>query len=315
MSCSSAARRTTGRPAGAASTARSVWSHRSSPGILFCGMPALGRELRRDHGEQPGVHGEPEAGGRDRRRQQLRRARRPTRSPLRWATSEALAAIAVERPRLDLEPERRREPNRPDHPERVLAEPGRRVADGPQAPSRQVVEPGERVGQAMSRRPASSPTAGPPQAIALTVKSRRARSASRSAPKATRCGRRKSAYSCSVRNGVISNTSCPRRTATVPNRFSYTDPWNSGEDLVRQRVRGEVPVRRPPVEERVAQRAADDVGRVPARAELVDERDHPGRQRGGEPAGRGLEVRGAHAGLSRGRQEQVGPARARCEGR
>ena len=55
MSWTSAASRTTGRPAGAASTERSVWSHRSSPGDLVLGDPALRCQLRRDPGEQPGV--------------------------------------------------------------------------------------------------------------------------------------------------------------------------------------------------------------------------------------------------------------------
>ena len=68
-----------------------------------------------------------------------------------------------------------------------------RVADGPQDPRVEVVEPAERVEQRrVSRRPGRVP-----RRCALTVKSRRARSAVMSSPNSTRCGRRKSAYSCS----------------------------------------------------------------------------------------------------------------------
>ena len=112
------------------------------------------------------------------------------RSPDRWATSSASRLDAGQRRRLDVEPERRRQPDGPDHPERVLLEPrcrGSPTARRTRAPAvgRPVVrvhEPG-RAGRV--RRA--------PQAIALQVKSRRARSASIVSPNSTRCGRRKSA--------------------------------------------------------------------------------------------------------------------------
>ena len=66
-----------------------------------------------------------------------------------------------------------------------------------------------------------------PHAMAFTVKSRRARSARMSSPNSIRCGRRKSAYSCSLRKVVTWSTSVPRRTPTVPKAFSYTAPGNS----------------------------------------------------------------------------------------
>ena len=51
------------------------------------------------------------------------------RSPDRWPTSSARAWIPASVAASTAEPERRREPDGPDHPERVLLEPGARVAD------------------------------------------------------------------------------------------------------------------------------------------------------------------------------------------
>ena len=48
-----------------------MWSHRSSPGTLFWGMPALRGEVRRDRREQAGVAQQPEPDRRRRRAEQL----------------------------------------------------------------------------------------------------------------------------------------------------------------------------------------------------------------------------------------------------
>jgi len=82
-------------------------------------------------------------------------------------------------------------------------------------------DPGVRSTRAFrSRMPPNGSTIsseGSRTATALTVKSRRARSASSDRPYATRAGLRDSGRYCSLRYVVISQTRLPRRRPTVPN--------------------------------------------------------------------------------------------------
>ena len=149
---------------------------------------ALRGELRRDRGEQARVGHQPEPDRRPLARPAACAARSRSARPTGGATSSAVAAIAGQRRRLDRRsraspPVGRRGPSaaRP----RRSASPGRRRpgASGPRG------RPGRRAG----RRGRGAPPGSAPQAIALTVKSRRARSSSIESPNSTRCGRRKSA--------------------------------------------------------------------------------------------------------------------------
>ena len=93
---------------------------------------ALRGELRRDDREQPGLgsarRSPTDGRGAARRRIELRA------DPLaREVVDErGVGADRVQRRGLDLDVERRREPHRPEHAQRVLAEPGAGVADRPQ---------------------------------------------------------------------------------------------------------------------------------------------------------------------------------------
>ena len=73
------------------------------------------------------------------------------RSPDRWATSGARAWIAASVARVELEPERRGEPDGADHPQRILLEPGLRLADGAQDPRGDVGPAAERVDECTAR--------------------------------------------------------------------------------------------------------------------------------------------------------------------
>ena len=252
-------------PRGAASTERRVWSQRSSPAILFCGTPRCAASSGAMTASRPvssASRSPTEGRGASRRRM----SSAPIRSPERCADQRGVGGDRGQRRGLDLELERGREPHRADHPQRVLAEPGAGVADRPQDAAPEVGDAVERVddrgfGPRSGRRAGAGVAGSRPHAIALTVKSRRARSSRCRRRTRRRCGRRKSAYSCSLRNVVISRTSPSRRTATVPNAFSYTAPGNSCEHPVGSRVGREVPVLGRSAEQRVTHRAADDVRR------------------------------------------------------
>ena len=174
----SAASRTIGRSAGAASTARSVWSQRSSPATLFWATPRCAASSGEMRSSIP-------VSAASRRPTDGRSAvisfssSRAIRSPDRWRTSAA-CSDRLERRGLDGEAQRCGEADRTDHPERVLREPtdrDRRPREGGGPRDR----PARRTGR--PARPAASPgRRGPPQAIALIVKSRRERS-TRSCPR------------------------------------------------------------------------------------------------------------------------------------
>ena len=114
------------------------------------------------------------------------------RSPDRWPTSDDRAWIPASVAASTPKPERRGQADRPDHPQRILLEPGPRVADGAQDAGRGVGAAAVRVHEDRALA-VGRPAGVAPQAIALTVKSRRARSDSMVSPNSTRCGRRKSA--------------------------------------------------------------------------------------------------------------------------
>ena len=136
---------------------RSVWSHRSSPGILFWAMPALRGEVRRDRREEarsrPAAAARPTAIG----AASSLSSSAAIRSPDRWATSSARAWIPASVARLDPEPEGRREADGADHPQGVLLEPGARLADGAQDARRGVGAPAVRIDEAPAARPAARP--------------------------------------------------------------------------------------------------------------------------------------------------------------
>ncbi len=137
MSWRRAAIRTTGRSARAASTVRTVWSQRSSPGTLFWGMPRWAASS----GEiQPRQTGRLERSQPERRH---RRGKEPVElggDPLAREVLDELRPTAHrgEGRRLDRELQGRGEARRPDHPQGILAEPRVRIADRPEDPQGEV---------------------------------------------------------------------------------------------------------------------------------------------------------------------------------
>ena len=209
-----------------------VWSHRSSPGTLFWATPRCAASSGTMTREQPASVQRAEPDRRPRRPQELPRA--PPRPARRTGVPRggALDADRGQRRRLDREVERR---PRAGRPAASAGRPRRSACAG--SPT------ARRTRRSTSSRPPNGSTSAlvprrraPPQAIALTVKSRRARSTSTRSPNSTRWGRRKSAYSWSrpegrdldVHRGPSSEPDRRLRlrppgstpTATVPNAFS-----------------------------------------------------------------------------------------------
>ena len=215
MSWTRAASRTTGRLAGAASTVRSVWSQRSSPGTLFWGIPRWAARSGAITASSP-------VSSASRRPMDGRGAASsfsssaPIRSPDRWATSPALARIAASVSGSIVEPQGGRQPHGPDHAQRVLAEARLRVADRAQ----EAAAAGPR--RRRTGPPGRSAVVGrrPPQAMALTVKSRRARSATTSVAELHPVRPAEVGVVVLAAERRDLETSSSRRTATVPNRFS-----------------------------------------------------------------------------------------------
>ena len=236
-------------------------------GHLVLRHAALGRELRRDRGEEPGVGHQPEPDRRTRRPQQLPELGR-----------DPLAGQVDGKPRTGLDPGQRRgldrevvgrrEPDRPDHPERVLLEPDPRLTDGPQrsglevAPA--VVGIDQRRGHARDRSPGHRVDR---EVAAREVELDRVAELDR------------------VRTAEVAVlVVAPERRDRIevgaganghrPERVLVDRPGEQLEEPVRPGVRGEIPVVRRPTEERVPNRPADDVGRATGRPEgpqqLVD---------------------------------------------
>ena len=142
---------------------------------LVLGDPALRGELRRDRREEPGVAQRAAARPTAPVAASSLSSSAPMRSPERCATSSARRLRSRRAsPGSIAEVEGRREPDGADHPQRVLVEPRardrrRRAGAGPD-----VERAAERVDERCGRRR----PVGPPHAMALTVKSRRARSSS-----------------------------------------------------------------------------------------------------------------------------------------
>ena len=157
-SWSSAASRTTGRPAGAASTVRSVWSKRSSPSTLFWGTPRCASSSGRTTARSPVVGHQSQPGRGPVRREQLPELRG---DPLAGHVGgqRRVRANRLERRRLDRELEHGGEPDRADHPQRVLAEPRGRITDRPKDPRLDVGDASERIDD---RRAGRAPGAAVP---------------------------------------------------------------------------------------------------------------------------------------------------------
>ena len=189
MSWTSAASRTTGRPAGAASTDRSVWSQRSSPSTLFCGTPRWAASASSIPASSPvSASSRSPIDGVSAAEQLVELGRDPLAREV--PDQLGLRLDAGQRRRLDVEPERRRQPHGPDHPEGVLLEALPRIADGAQD-----VRPG--VGRAVVRVHEPGRTGGRGHAPPTPSRCRSGRGGrgptSMVSPNSTRCGRRKSA--------------------------------------------------------------------------------------------------------------------------
>ena len=251
MSWTSAASRTTGW-ATAASTVPSVWSQRSSPGILFWGTPACTASSGRTAASRP-VDAMSRSPTEGRSAARIRSSSIATRSPGEVGGERRARGDRRERRGLDLEAERRGEAHRPEHPQRVLLEPRARVADRAQRPRGRVREPAERVDQArrlarrrapghrvdgevaagevgLERRPELDPV-GPPEVGVVVL-----------APE---------------RRDLVLGLAPPHRHR--PERVLVRGVGEDGERLVGQRVGREIPVLRRLAQRRVAERPADDV--------------------------------------------------------
>jgi hypothetical protein len=116
-------------------------------GDLVLGHAGLARELRQDRVEQPGRGHQPQPDRRPLRREDPIELHG---DPLPGEVGGERGARGDRRERrgLDLEAERRGEPDGPEHPQRVLLEPGTRIADRAQRPGGGIGEPAERVDEA-----------------------------------------------------------------------------------------------------------------------------------------------------------------------
>ena len=111
---------------------------------LVLGDPTLRGQLRRDRREETRVGQESQTDRRPRGAQQLAQL---GGDPLAGQVRDEFGPCldAGQGRRLDTEPQRRRQPDRPDHPERVFLEPGARVADGTKQARRKIGQPVIRV--------------------------------------------------------------------------------------------------------------------------------------------------------------------------
>ena len=293
-------------PVAAPSTVLSVWSQRSSPGILSCGIPrwaARSGEMasspvsaiaarRTDDGGEQSLQLVPIRSPDSRRTYRRCRGWRPA-----WPARSRSRA--------------RREPDGAHHAQRVLVEALGRVADRAQDRGREV-RPA--VGGSTSRACGPPAVAAPGHRVDREVAPRQVRVDE--SLNSTRCGRRKSAYSCSVRNGR--DLELPSRVTGGPRpcrtRSRRRAPGKIVEQPLGQRVGREVPVRR--LLGRGARRArtADDVRRVASA--------QSGRGRRGTGSGTSVARRRSRSGTvgpARPRQfrprKQVGRARPRCGSR
>ena len=117
---------------------------------MFWGTPRCAASSGEIPAEQAGVGQQPQPDRRPVGREQLVEL---GRDPLagQVADERGPRPDPGQRRGLDRELERRREPDGPDHPERVLLEPGLRVADGPQDAGRDVGPAAVRVDEAWRR--------------------------------------------------------------------------------------------------------------------------------------------------------------------
>ena len=242
-------------PAGAASTDRSVWSHRSSPGTLFWGCRAAPRGRARSvrAGRCPrAVEARPTAPGRRAACRARPRSARP-----RGGRPARPVPDRGQRRRLHAEPERRRQPDGPDHPEGVLLEPRRRLADRAQ-------DAGGDVGAAAVRvdeRRGIARSGAPGHRVDREVAARQV--------DLDRVAELDPVRSPEVGVVVVGPEGRDLEGLAVaadrdgPEPVLVDGPGEQLDEPLRTGVGGQVPVGRPAFEQDVAQRSTDDVCRVP----------------------------------------------------
>ena len=289
MSWSSAASRTTGRSAGAASTVRSVWSQRSSPGILFWGIPRWAARSGEIGASRPvSLSSRSPTDGTGARQQLVELGG----DPLARQVGDELGACLDRRPASPARSRSRASP--PAGP------PGPSGARPPRT------APADRRRRA-GRRPRTS--ARPPYGSTSAGRLARPGAPGHRVDREVAAGEvelDRVAELDPVRPpevGVVvvgpegRDLERPRRRAgraTVPNAVLVDRAREELDDPFGQGVRGEVPVGGRPAEEDVAQRPADDVGGVAARPERLEQVADGRRDRavdGVRPTGRGRQLR------------------------
>jgi hypothetical protein len=202
-----------------------------------------------------------------------------------------VAADRGERLRLDLEPERGRQPDRTNHPQGVLAEAPVRISDRPQDACREVLAAPEQVDE--PRRVARRATPGqgvdgevPPRQVLLDRR-----------PELDRVGVAEVGVGDVPAEGryLVLGTGLSDDDRAVP--ILVQRPREQVRDPIGDGVCGDVPIRRLATQDRVAQAAAHHVGRV---AGLPERRENAARRRR-DPGG------DLRAGTGRDRVGSAGP--------
>ena len=248
---------------------------------------ALGGEVRRDRRKEPGVGEQAEPDRRNRRAQQLVQL---GRDPLPRQVPDQLGPCPDpgQRPRLHREPERRRQPDGSDHPERVLLEAGARVADRAEHAGNHV---GETVVRVHERRRLAWSRA-PGHGVDREVAARQVEFDGVAELDAVR--------SPEVGVVVVGPEGRDLEDLAVtpdgdgPEPVLVDGAREEIDEPFGQRVRGEIPVHGPPPEDDVAQRPADDIRGLTGRPECLEQGADGGRDRaldGVGPADRGRQLR------------------------
>ncbi len=287
MSWSRAASRTTGRP----SADRVHRPQRVVPqvlaGDLVLGDPPLRGEVRRDRREQAGVAQQAEPDRRHRGAEQLAQL---GCDPLAGQVGDQLGPglDPGQRARFHPEAEGRRQPDRPDHPERVLLEPCPRVADGAQDAGTCIGQPVVRVHESGRLARPGAPGHGVDGEVA--------------AREVELDGVAELDVVRPAEVGVVvvgpeGRDVEDRPVAPDADRAERVLVDRAGHELddpLGQCVRGEIPVIRRSTEDDIAQRPADDVGRLSVRPERLEQGTDSRRDRasdGVRPTGRGRQLR------------------------
>ena len=265
-------------------------------GHLVLRHAALRRELRDHDGEQARVGRQPQPGRRPGRLEQSRQLRTDS---LSREVQRQLGVLGDgrQRGRFDRQVQRCRQPDRADHAQGVLVEPSRGVADRPQAAGREVAQPVERIDEPARKR--IGPLAGrgdrrpaPGHGVDREVPSGEV--LGQVVPELHAVG------PAVVRVLVLDPEGRDLEDPAVPahghgpEAVLVDGPREQLDDLGRSRVGGKVPIGRRAVEQRVAQRTADDVGRVPVATQPVEDRVHGRGDLGREACRRRRGVRAGH---------------------